>query len=377
MNSEQTNSVIFQTLGTLSGKQVGVATLNMEKALNALNMEMIQALTKQLNNWAQDDAIAMVVLDGAGEKAFCAGGDVRALFHASKAHAGEISDIATAFFAQEYQLDYLLHTFDKPVLVWGDGIVMGGGLGLMAGASHRVVTERSRIAMPEVTIGLYPDVGGSYFLNRMPGHLGRFLGMTAFNMSGADAHFVGLGNHYLNSHDKEPLFDALASVDWEGDIGANHSKLNALLEAMTGRCAVPLAESTLAVNQSQIDELMSGDLSQVLAKASGEKTIEPWLDRALKTLLAGSPLSLCLIDQQSRLGTDMSLEQVFQFELALSCNCCASGDFVEGVRALLIDKDRQPKWQYATVEEVPALAIEKLMASPWSSDEHPLNQLGC
>lgn len=377
MSIEQSNSVIFQTLGTLSGKLVGVATLNMEKALNALNLEMIRALTRQLTAWAQDDAIAMVVLDGAGEKAFCAGGDVRALYHASKATPGEMTSMAREFFSDEYHLDHLLHTFDKPVLVWGDGIVMGGGLGLMAGASHRVVTERSRIAMPEVTIGLYPDVGGSYFLNRMPGHLGRFLGMTAYNMNGADAHFVGLGNHYLNSDDKQPLLDALACVDWESDVGVNHSKLNALLDAMTSRCAIPMGESVLEQEQALLDRLMAGDLSQIMSKVGEYNGDKPWLERALSTLLAGSPLSLHLVYQQSCLGSELSLEQVFQLELGMSCNCCAVGDFVEGVRALLIDKDRQPKWQYASVDDVPASAVKRLMTSPWTSDKHPLAKLGC
>ncbi len=374
--TEQTNCVVFQTLGTLSGKLVGVATLNMEKALNALNMEMVRALTTQLTAWADDDAIAMVVLDGAGEKAFCAGGDVRALYQAARELPGEIPEVTQDFFTREYFLDHLLHTFDKPVLVWGDGIVMGGGLGLMAGASHRVVTERSRIAMPEVTIGLYPDVGGSYFLNRMPGHMGRFLGMTAYNMDGADAFYVGLGNHYLNSSDKQPLFDALSSIDWESDVCANHGKLNALLEAMSSRCAQPMGESILEQHQAQIDALMDGELNEIMTRVKAVEDAEPWLSRALSTMLAGSPLSLHLVYQQSLLGTELSLSQVFQLELGLSCNCCSIGDFAEGVRALLIDKDRQPKWLYDTVEAVPQDMVKSLMTSPWDPQNDPLRTLG-
>ncbi|WP_428617635.1 enoyl-CoA hydratase/isomerase family protein [Shewanella sp.] len=374
--TEQTNCVVFQTLGTLSGKRVGVATLNMEKALNALNMDMVQALTAQLTDWADDDAIAMVVLDGAGEKAFCAGGDVRALYQAAREQPGEIPEVTQEFFTREYFLDHLLHTFDKPVLVWGDGIVMGGGLGLMAGASHRIVTERSRIAMPEVTIGLYPDVGGSYFLNRMPGHMGRFLGMTAYNMDGADAFYVGLGNHFLNSNDKQPLFDALSSVDWESDVCANHGKLNALLEAMSSRCEQPMGASVLEQHQAEIDALMEGELADIMTKVKAVEDGEPWLARALSTMLAGSPLSLHLVYQQSLLGTELSLSQVFQLELGLSCNCCSIGDFAEGVRALLIDKDRQPQWQYETVEAVPQEMVKSLMTSPWDPQNDPLRTLG-
>ncbi len=357
----KSNSVVFQTLSTLSGKLVGVATLNMEQALNALNSEMIHALTQQLSAWAEDDSIAMVLLDGAGEKAFCAGGDVRALHYASKEQLGEVTEMVQEFFRDEYHLDHMLHTYDKPILVWGDGIVMGGGLGLMAGASHRIVTERSRIAMPEVTIGLYPDVGGSYFLNRMPGKIGLFLGMTAYNMSGADAYFVGLGNHYLNSDDKEALFDALSSVDWESDIGANHSKLNSLLAAMSQRVAIPMAESVLEQHQAEIDRLMSGDLAQIISRVQSYNTEHVWLERALKTMQAGSPLSFHLVYQQSLLGCELSLEEVFEFELELSCHCCAYGDFVEGVRALLIDKDRQPKWKYSRVEDVPESVVQQLL----------------
>ncbi|WP_428612549.1 enoyl-CoA hydratase/isomerase family protein [Shewanella sp.] len=374
--TEQTNCVVFQTLGTLSGKRVGVATLNMEKALNALNMDMVQALTAQLTDWADDDAIAMVVLDGTGEKAFCAGGDVRALYQAAREQPGEIPEVTQEFFTREYFLDHLLHTFDKPVLVWGDGIVMGGGLGLMAGASHRIVTERSRIAMPEVTIGLYPDVGGSYFLNRMPGHMGRFLGMTAYNMDGADAFYVGLGNHFLNSNDKQPLFDALSSVDWESDVCANHGKLNALLEAMSSRCEQPMGASVLEQHQAEIDALMEGELADIMTKVKAVEDGEPWLARALSTMLAGSPLSLHLVYQQSLLGTELSLSQVFQLELGLSCNCCSIGDFAEGVRALLIDKDRQPQWLYETVEAVPQEMVKSLMTSPWDPQNDPLRTLG-
>ena len=375
-SNTQSNSVVFQTLGTVSGKLIGVATLNIEKALNALNIEMVEALTHQLNQWRSDNNIAAVVLDGAGEKAFCAGGDVRAIYHAAVATPGEVTTQATEFFSQEYQLDYLLHTFGKPVVVWGDGIVMGGGLGLMAGASHRIVTEHSRIAMPEVTIGLYPDVGGSYFLNRMPGKAGLFLGMTAYNMNGADAHYVGIGNHYLNRDDKALLFDAMATIDWSDDKAINHQRLHALIDAMQADCKTPLAQSQLQVHQAQIDELMSGDLPAIVQRIgsldSTVKEAQPWLAKACKVMLAGSPISLALVHKQAQLGTEMTLAEVFKFELGLSVNCCAKADFAEGVRALLIDKDRNPNWLYKDVASVPNELLVSLMQSPWDENDHPL-----
>ncbi|ABV36088.1 enoyl-CoA hydratase/isomerase [Shewanella sediminis HAW-EB3] len=373
--AQSDNSVVFQTLGTASGKQIGVVTLNVEKALNSLNLTMVNAMTKQLLQWQNDDGIAMVMLDGAGEKAFCAGGDVRAIYHASIESPGEVTEQAETFFEREYRLDYLLHTLGKPVMVWGDGIVMGGGLGLMAGASHRVLTERSRIAMPEVTIGLYPDVGGSYFLNRMPGKTGLFLGLTAYNMNAGDAKYVGVGNHYLNSDSKEPLLDHLATLSWGDDCKLNHRLLTEQLNAMEQEAAVPLPQGQLEAKQTEIDELMTGSLTEIVERVSSVDCHDSWLERPLKTLLSGSPLSWHLIYRQALLGTSLSLAEVFKFELGCSVNCCAIGDFSEGVRALLIDKDRQPKWRYREVSAVPKDLIEQLITSPWADTEHPLKSM--
>lgn len=369
------NSVVFQTLGTASGKQIGVVTLNVEKALNSLNLTMVNAMMQQLLQWQNDENIAMVMLDGAGEKAFCAGGDVRAIYHASLKAPGEVTEQAETFFEREYRLDYLLHTLGKPVMVWGDGIVMGGGLGLMAGASHRVLTERSRIAMPEVTIGLYPDVGGSYFLNRMPGKTGLFLGLTAYNMNAGDAKYVGVGNHYLNCDSKEPLLDHLATLSWSDDSELNHRLLTEQLNAMEQEVSVPLPLGQLEAKQAEVDELMTGSLVEVITRVSHFDCQDSWLERPLKTLLSGSPVSWHLIYHQAQLGTSLSLAEVFKFELGCSVNCCAIGDFSEGVRALLIDKDRQPKWRYQDVSAVPQDLIAQLITSPWAEAQHPLKTL--
>ncbi|GIU24745.1 enoyl-CoA hydratase/isomerase family protein [Shewanella schlegeliana] len=372
--------VLFSTLATDSGKRVGVATLNIEKALNALNLNMVQLLTAQLTAWRDDDNIVAVVLDGAGEKAFCAGGDVRAIYQASVTTQGEVTEAATEFFKQEYELDYLLHRFGKPVAVWGDGIVMGGGLGLMIGASHRIVTECSRIAMPEVTIGLYPDVGGSYFLNRMPGKSGQFLGMTAYNMSGADALYVGIGNHYLNHDDRAAFFDALVGVNWCDSQAGNHQALHDVLDKMRNQCSVPVAVSVIEQNQGLIDELMAGSLDEIMSQVSSLDeqitTTHPWLAKAIKTLLAGSPISLSLVHLQSGLGEDLSLADCFKLELGLSVNCCAKADFAEGVRALLIDKDRNPQWRFADIASIPQGYAQELLQSPWDDKNHPLKAMG-
>ncbi|MGL5391212.1 MAG: enoyl-CoA hydratase/isomerase family protein [Shewanella sp.] len=366
--------VVFQTLATASGKLIGIATLNVESALNALDLDMVRKLSQQLTLWQHDPLIAAVVLDGSGDRAFCAGGDVRALYQASMTKPGELSQAAEVFFTEEYRLDYLLHTYGKPVLVWGDGIVMGGGLGLMAGASHRVVTETSRIAMPEVTIGLYPDVGGSYFLNRMPGKLGLFLGLSAYQLNAADACYVGLADHYLNRDDKELMFDAMATLDWVDSPALNHQRLDSMLNELSNKVAYPKGESVLAQHQSLIDHLMAGSLADILERMANLVSSEPWLTKARTTLLAGSPISWQMIYAQSQLGNKLSLAQCFQWELTLSVNLCASGDFCEGVRALLIDKDKQPNWRFKEASAVPDTLICALLTAPWG-EAHPLRQL--
>ncbi|MCL2916727.1 enoyl-CoA hydratase/isomerase family protein [Shewanella litorisediminis] len=367
-----TQKVVFQTLGTASGKQIGVATLNVEAALNALDLDMVRALTAQLKAWQADDDIAMVMLDGAGDKAFCAGGDVRALYQASKEAPGSTETLAKTFFEEEYRLDYFIHEFGKPFMVWGDGIVMGGGLGLMAGASHRIATERSRIAMPEITIGLYPDVGGTFFLAHMPEKTGVFLGLTAFQMNGADALYAGTANFLLESDDKEPLLDALAEVAWDDNSEANHQRLSDVLGTRT----MPEQPSFLKDNAELICELCSGSLETVIErfKALPDDSHKSLL-RARDTLLAGSPLSAHLVWHQAIIGEELSLNDCFRWELGVSVNCCAHGDFVEGVRALLIDKDRNPIWQYADVASVPAEVIGSLLSSPWQGEQHPLQDL--
>ncbi|MFQ6371462.1 enoyl-CoA hydratase/isomerase family protein [Shewanella sp. YIC-542] len=366
--------VLFNTLETASGKQIGVATLNAQKSLNALNLPMVRALTKQLQRWQQDGHIAAIMLEGCGDKAFCAGGDVRALYQAQQQNPGGFTPEARVFFEEEYRLDYLLHTFGKPVLLWGDGIVMGGGLGLMMGASHRIVTERSRIAMPEVTIGLYPDVGGSYFLGRLPGKMGLFLGLTAYNLNGADARYCGFANHFLGSADKARLLDAMTILNWGDNHTLNHQKLHDALTMLEANSSEHPGHSQLKSHQSLIDELMSGELAQILEKMQGLSSEHSWLLKTRDTMLNGSPLSWALAWEQASLGRSLSLADCFRMELGWSLNCCAFGDFCEGVRALLVDKDRSPQWRYGKGSVPPQEAVNALLADPFP-EEHPLADL--
>jgi enoyl-CoA hydratase/carnithine racemase len=377
---DQASVVLFQERKTASGHRVGIVTLNAETSLNALSLDMIRLLDPKLKQWAADPAIVCVVIDGAGGKAFCAGGDVRFLREAVLAHEGAAPNPqAEAFFSEEYRLDYRIHTYRKPILVWGGGIVMGGGLGLLAGASHRVVTETSRIAMPEITIGLYPDVGGSWFLRRMPGRSGLFLGLTGASLNGHDALFVGLADFFLRNGDRSVLMEQLAAVAWTDDVAANHIVLSKRLRQFAGGALELKPVSNVEKHFAEIARLTDGDsLAEVVATIIGYPGDDAWLRKAAAALAGGSPTSAALIWALWRRANHLSLAEVFQLELVVSLQCCAHPDFAEGVRALLIDKDNKPRWTPATLAQVSEAWIAQHFAAPWSiwiNQSNPLANL--
>ncbi|MDP7408199.1 MAG: enoyl-CoA hydratase/isomerase family protein, partial [Luminiphilus sp.] len=236
---------------------VGQLTLNVEKTLNSLTREMVEIITDRLEAWADDDKVVAVFIDGAGEKAFCAGGDVQALRNSCIETPGGPCEYAEHFFAREYRMNYLLHTYAKPLICWGHGVVMGGGLGILAGCRYRVVSERTRIGMPEITIALFPDVGGSWFLNRMPGQVGRFLALTSSHINATDALYCGLGTHYLSNEQKVDFLAELTKRAWSGDAAANHELVGALLADCVAGVEQP--EAQLEPHIDTINEWMAGD----------------------------------------------------------------------------------------------------------------------
>lgn len=371
------NVVLFQELVTHNGKKIGVATLNSEKSLNALSLPMVELLQPQLAVWQKDPAICMVWLQGSGDKAFCAGGDIRDLYQAMNSSPGEYHPYVEAFFTKEYRLDYQIHTFDKPVLVWGNGIVMGGGLGLMAGASHRVVTASSRIAMPEMAIGLYPDVGASWFLNRMPVGCGLFLGLTGASINAADAKFIGLADHFILHERRSALLDKLLAVKWGDTMALNHQKLSDTLRAEEEQCRTQMPLSQIRPHQATIESLPQKEsLAEAINAIQTMPGDDSWLSKAKNSLSYGSPVTAHIVYELLKLGQRRTLADCFRLELGLSVQCSKLGEFTEGVRALLIDKDQQPKWLYNTVEQVPADVVAELFRSPWSQAQHPLRDLG-
>lgn len=356
------------------GKKIGILTLNKPKALNALDLAMAELMLDALKGFSTRDDIACVMIDAEGEKAFCAGGDVVSMHQAMVNGKDTIPAFLETFFTVEYTLDYTIRTFNKPVVVWGTGIVMGGGMGLMSGASHRIVTETSRLAMPEITIGLYPDVGGSYFLPRLPGKSGLFLGLTGASMNACDARYLGLADYYVPSDKRHDLLETLRRHEWQAE--DVDSQVATLINGVSEDEAMP--ESVVEKHQAVIEKACSQESLEAIVEgiAAIDSDDDKWLARAQKTLAAGSPVTAHLVYQQIQRGAQMNLAECFKMELIMSCRCGEMGEFQEGVRALLIDKDNAPQWKYASVADVPSDVVEKFFTSPWDAASHPLNTLG-
>lgn len=347
---------------------VGIITLNSPKSLNSLSLEMALALSSKLNEWKNNHDVHCVFLQGS-ERAFCAGGDVRKLHAALKNNSDEsIAPDALEFFIQEYTLDYAIHTYPKPIVAWGDAIVMGGGIGILVGASHRIVTERSKLAMPEITIGLYPDVGATWFLNRMPEGWGVYFGLTGARMNAEDAIYLGLADYFLSSDLKETALLKLTTTKWDQNIDSNKEKLNHLFKSLsTTTQASPVR--TRKEFASQLSKVTSvNDFESLLITESAK---DEWIAEGYKIFKAGSPTSALVIFEQLKRGKHLTLPEVFYFELNLSVQFSLRPDFPEGVRALLVDKDLTPKWQ-----PIPS-SVEPYFAQVWSPLDHPLKSFIC
>lgn len=366
-------AVLLDTLPTHSGLHWGVATLNAPAALNALSPAMVETLATQLARWAVDPGVAGVLLQASGDKAFCAGGDIRQIYQEIGGDNHRQPNAAVqSFFSSQYALDYAIHTYPKPLLCWGHGIVMGGGLGLMAGASHRVVTPGSRLAMPEIGIGLYPDVGGSWFLRRMPGRVGLFLALTGAPLNAADALFCGLADHALPHADKAAVLQAMAGGPWTRDAPHNRASLSRLL-GQQAAAAVPT--SPVRAHFDQIQQLMAGeDLQDIDTRLRALQTDDSWLANAAATYAQGCPTSAALAHALWQRCLHLSLADVFRLEYTVSLGCCAHPNFGEGVRALLVDKDRKPRWSPARLAEVTPAWLQAHF-EPRHAGAHPLASL--
>ncbi len=339
-------------------------TLNRPEALNALTLAMIEALERLLPELAADPAVHALVMRGAGGKAFCAGGDVRALYESF--HAG--GDLHREFFVHEYRLDHLLHRYPMPFIAIADGITMGGGMGLAQGSRLRVVGEKTRIAMPEVGIGLIPDVGGSYFLSRLPGEVGTYLALTGSELGAADAIDAGLADHYLAPDARARVEDALR----ERGASASFDEARATLRAL----AEPPPPAPLARWRGAIDRhFRHGTVAAILGSlgAESDPALRDWATATGELMRRRSPTMLAVALRALRLGRGLGLADCLRMEYTIVQHCFVHGDLVEGVRALLIDKDKRPRWRPARIDEVDPAAVEEFFRP--EPGAHPLAAL--
>lgn len=329
---------------------IAFVTLSRPKALNALTLEMIRAYYAHLVGWVKDPVIRAVVIEGEGEKAFCAGGDVRAVYDSVKTRP---SDLNRVFFAEEYQLNRLIHRLGKPHVALLDGITMGGGLGLSVHGTHRIATEKTMAAMPETGIGLFPDIGATWFLNRCPGKMGLYLALTGARVRAADALFVGFATHYAPG----------AALDgFKRDLVAGTD-----VDAAIRKIAADPGPAPLAGAKAAIDRTFAGESVEEILKAL-EADGSDWANETLKTLRSKSPTSLKVTFEQLSRGAGLSIEDVLVMEYRMTQAFMAGHDFFEGIRALLVDKDQSPKWKPATLAEVTAADVARYFAPLGAND---------
>ena len=350
---------------------IGLLTLNSPKTLNALTEDMVNQAQHALEQWAEDSRICLVVLRGSGDRAFCAGGNIKALYDGL---TGKVDTEAPGrFFTAEYRLNYSLHRFPKPVVGVARGIVMGGGLGLLSACRYRLVTPDVTLAMPEISIGLFPDVGASWFLNRLPGRLGLFMGLTGARLNVADSLRVGLADMVIEPGQIDILLAKLQDERWRGEPAADDNRLFRLLHQMEALDYRALAPGHLEQHEQTIAKLTSGtELPAIVGQLLAAESDDPWWQNCTQTLRQGCPVTAWLIWNQLRKGQQMSLKDVFRMELAMALECTRRPDLAEGIRALLVDKDQSPDWSYPTVADVPEAIVEQHFQPEWDDLTDPM-----
>ncbi|MFT4192307.1 MAG: enoyl-CoA hydratase/isomerase family protein [Comamonas sp.] len=364
--NQQRDEIVIETHG-----QVGCITLHRPQALNALSLEMVRSMLAALRAWARDDAIRAVLLRGQGRQGpfgvLCAGGDIRFLHRAVLAGDARAED----FFTEEYTLDYLIHRYPKPFVAFMDGIVMGGGMGISQGASLRLVTEGTRMAMPETAIGLFPDVAGGYFLGRLPGHAGEYLGLTGTTIGAGDAVQLGLADLAVDSATLPEIWAELLDWRWSDATEAR----GMLARRYAPETARPAAE----LDPAQINAFFdAGTVAELIDRLESAGT--PWAGATAAVLRQRSPLMLHVTLEQIRRARGLSLAEALRLERGLVRRCFsvrpgAQGETIEGIRALAVDKDRAPRWNPARIEDVRPDEVARYFEPPWPAAQHPLRGL--
>ncbi|MGH8853674.1 MAG: enoyl-CoA hydratase/isomerase family protein [Telluria sp.] len=354
---------------TRVANRTGVITLDRPKALNSLSLDMVRSLTAILRAWEGDAGVDAVVITSTSEKALCAGGDIRFFHEVGRVGPTGGSALLEDFFTEEYALNHLIHFYPKPYIAVMDGVVMGGGMGIAQGGPDcglRIVTERSKIAMPEVNIGLFPDVGGSHFLSHAPGQLGQYLGLTGLTIGAADALYVGLADLFVPG---EKLGELMALVE-----ATPGGALPAAIRAFAAQFAGQEGASELRAQRAVIDaHFGAASVAAIIASLARDDT--PFAQKALKAMRQRSPLMMCVTRELLLRGAALGVADCLRMERNLVRRNFEHGEVLEGVRALVIDKDNAPAWNPATLEEVTPQMVERFFEPVWPAYAHPLRHL--
>jgi len=344
--------------------------LDRPKALNSLSLDMIRAITQSLLAWRDDANVCAVLIRSTSERALCAGGDIRFFYEVGTKTPQDGSSLLEDFFTEEYSLNHLIYRYPKPYIALMDGIVMGGGMGVAEGGEAnrmRIVTEHTKMAMPEVNIGLFPDVGGGYFLSRTPGQIGTYLGVTGETITAADALYAGLADVFVPSDRISALLTLLASR--QADVRTAIREFATPYQGMadTEHCA-------LAINRTAIDRHFAfDDVRQIVASLANDSA--PFAQKTLEVIRKRSPLMMCVTLAQLRRSALLTMAECLRLERTMVRRCFEHGEVIEGVRALVIDKDNTPRWNPPTLEEVRPEAVARFLESAWPSHAHPLRGL--
>lgn len=358
--------------------KIGHLVLNAEKAMNAVDLDMVKTIAEVLERWHQDDDIMAVVLTGAGDRVFSAGGDVQKLYHSMKTSGDEQYVYGDEFFYHKYLNNYRIHQFSKPIIAWGIGYVMGGGLGLFISSSHRVGTETLKLAWPELKIGLFPDVTATYYLSRLPKPVGHWMGLSASLMNAVDCKQLGLTQYAIEHKSLSNVFTEMLEAEWQSDTA--HDQVQIMLNAFDQQSESLMPASHIDECIHDIQKLLVNKEGKVLSlkqidanfkHALNEKKGSEWFQQGITNYSNGCPDTAAIIMEQIARGSDMNLAEVVSWELGLAYQSLRKGNFVEGIRALVMDKDQTPKWQHSSVALLDQEWLDEFMASPWDRDAHP------
>ena len=358
-----TQDLVCEVKGNL-----GFVTLNRPRALNALTLDMVRGLMTVLLAWRDDPQVLAVAVRGSNKEgvfgAFCAGGDIRFLHQGGSTGDPRVED----FFTEEYALNHLIHTYPKHYVAFMDGIVMGGGMGISQGAALRLVTERTKLAMPETAIGLFPDVGGGYFLSRCPGHTGEWLALTGETIGADEALALGLADARLELPALAPLWD---------ELGSGRVKCSADIKNLIATKYIASSAHEISA-RAKIDHYFSMDSVSTIVGAL-EASAGEWEAKTAATLRKRSPLMLHVVLEQIRRARTLSLADDLRMERDMVRHCFhlrpGQSETLEGIRALAVDKDHTPRWAPARIEDVTPEMVAQFFASPWPAHAHPLAAL--